>query len=353
MRHAVLPHSRNARALVALGALVLLVLPWLVNSYVLSIAIAILYLAYVGQAWNVMMGFAGQLSLGHALYVGLGAYLAGGLYFHYGIGPWLGVWLAILLSTALAVAIGLLAFRFGISGVYFALLTIAASEFTRIAFDHLDWTGGPAGLFLPVENREHIDLVHLRGPPSLYYYVALALAVGAAALCRVLLRSRAGYYWQAIREDEPAAQSLGIDTLRWKLLAVAISAALTAVGGVFHAFYYNSLFPEQIFNAGRSLEILLGPVVGGIGTLLGPVIGAVVLTLLGEGSTEFLSMLGWEAPGLKQVLYGLLLLATVWLLPQGIWPALRARWGSDKPAPSARLPKPTPPAEAAPKPERS
>jgi branched-chain amino acid transport system permease protein len=138
------------------------------------------------------------------------------------------------------------------------------------------------------------------------------------------LRSRAGYYWQAIREDEPAAQSLGINTMRWKLLAIAISAALTAVGGVFHAFYYNSLFPEQIFSAGHSLEILLAPVVGGIGTLAGPLVGALVLTLLGEGSTELLSQLGWEAPGLKQVLYGLLLLATVWLLPRGIWPTLRS-----------------------------
>lgn len=341
------------RALPLLAALVLLALPALVNSYVLSIAIAILYLAYVGQAWNVMMGFAGQLSLGHALYVGLGAYVAGGLYFHYGIGPWLGVWVAILLSTALAVALGLLAFRFGISGVYFALLTIATSEFTRIGFDHLEWTGGPAGLFLPVENREHVDLLNLRGPPGLYYYVALVLAVGAAVLCRVLLRSRAGYYWQAIREDEPAAQSLGIDTFRWKLLAVAISAALTAVAGVFHAFYFNSLFPEQIFNAGRSLEILLAPVVGGIGTLAGPVVGAVVLTLLGEGSTELLSVLGWEAPGLKQVLYGLLLLATVWLLPQGIWPALRARWGADTRASSVGRSEPTPSGGPAAKPERS
>jgi branched-chain amino acid transport system permease protein len=323
--------NRRAAALLALLAAGLVLLPAVANSYVLSVATLILFFAYTGQAWNVMMGFAGQLSLGHSLYVGVAAYAAAGLFFHYGVGAWAGVWLAILLCVALGVVIGFLAFRFGISGVYFALLTIAFAEFTRIGFDHIDWLGGPGGLFIKVEQREHADLLNLRGPPQMFYYVMLALAAGAFALCAWLLRTRAGYYWRAIREDEQAAQALGINTFRWKMLAVAISAALTALAGVFFAFYYNNLFPEQIFNISRSIEIILGPVIGGVGTLFGPVLGAAVLTILADGITEVLAALGIEIPGVKQVFYGVVLLAVVMFLPHGIWPALARRLGLEAP----------------------
>jgi len=319
----------NRRAAVLLAALgvALALLPAVANSYVLSVATLILFFAYTGQAWNVMMGFAGQLSLGHSLYVGVAAYAAAGLFFHFGIGPWAGVWLAVLLCVVLGTVIGFLAFRFGISGVYFALLTIAFAEFTRIGFDHIDWLGGPGGLFLKVEQREHLDLLDLRGPPQMFYYVMLALTAGAFALCAWLLRSRAGYYWQAIREDEQAAQALGINTFRWKMLAVVLSSALTALAGVFFAFYYNNLFPEQIFHISRSIEIILGPVIGGVGTLFGPILGAAVLTILADSITELLAALGIEIPGVKQVFYGVVLLAVVMFLPHGIWPTLARKLG--------------------------
>ena len=319
--------NRRAAALLAILAAALLALPAVAGSYVLSVATLILFFAYTGQAWNVMMGFAGQLSLGHSLYVGVGAYAAAGLYFHYGIGPWAGLWLALVLCVLLGAAIGFLAFRFGISGVYFALLTIAFAEFTRIGFDHIDWLGGPGGLFIKVAQREHLDLANLRGPPAMFYYVMLALAASAFALCAWLLRSRAGYYWQAIREDEPAAQALGINTFRWKMLAIMISSAMTSVAGVFFAFYYNNLFPEQLFNIGRSIEIILGPVIGGVGTLFGPILGAAVLTMLADGITEALAALGIEIPGVKQVFYGIVLLGVVMFLPHGIWPTLARRLG--------------------------
>ncbi|HYT47250.1 MAG TPA: branched-chain amino acid ABC transporter permease [Burkholderiales bacterium] len=308
----------------ALGILlaVLVALPAFCGNYALSVATLILYFAYTGQAWNVMMGFAGQLSLGHALYVGVGGYAAGALFFHWGIGPWAGLWVAMLLCAALGVVIGFLAFRFGISGVYFALLTIAFAEFTRIGFDHFDWLGGPGGMFLKVAQRDSWDLANFRGPPLMYYYAMLALAAGAFVLCFFLLKSRAGYYWQAIRENEEAAQALGINTFRWKMLAVALSAAMTSIAGVFSAFYYNNLFPEQVFSIGRSIEIILGPVIGGVGTLFGPILGAVALTVLSDGITEALAALGWEIPGIKQVFYGVVLLAVIMFLPHGIWPAL-------------------------------
>jgi len=317
------------RTLVLLGVLLaaLLAAPWLANDYLLTVLIIILYFAYTGQAWNVMMGFAGQLSLGHAIYVGLGGYAAAALYVHFGVGPWIGLFAAVAIAAACGAIIGFLAFRFGVAGVYFAILTIAFAEFARIGFDHFGWVGGSSGFFLPVANYARNDLWNLRGNPAMFYYVMLALTVAAFVLCHALLRSRVGYYWQAIREDEIAARSLGIDTFRYKMYAVVISAAMTAVAGVFFAFYYNNLFPEQVFQVSRSIELILGPIIGGTGTLFGPVIGAFLLTGLSEAVQQLLTAFGLDIPGVKQVFYGVCLLAVVMVVPDGVWPWLARKLG--------------------------
>jgi branched-chain amino acid transport system permease protein len=307
--------------LTALAAL-LLILPSIAGPYLLSVATLFLFFAYTGQAWNILMGFAGQLSLGHSLYLGVGAYAAAAVYFHFGVGPWAGLWLSLFLCAFVGGAIGALAFRSGVSGVYFTLLTIAFAEFTRVGFDHFAWVGDSGGLFLKVAERDRTDLLNLRGTPAMFYYLILALASAALLFCRWLLCSRAGYYWQAIRENEDAARALGIDTFRWKMLAMIISAAMTAPAGVFQAFYYNHLFPEQVFNIARSIEFILGPIIGGMGTLCGPILGAALLTLLADGSTELVTALGWEVPGVKQLIYGIALFLVVIFLPQGIWPPL-------------------------------
>jgi branched-chain amino acid transport system permease protein len=321
--------KRGIVLLVALLA-VLLAAPHVANDYLLTVLTLILYFAYVGQAWNIMMGFAGQLSLGHAIYVGLGAYTAAALYVNFGVGPWIGLLAAVPVAMACGAVIGFLAFRFGVAGVYFAILTIAFAEFARIGFDHITYTGGSAGLFLPVAQYAHNDLWNLRGKPVMFYYVILALAAAALLMCQVLLRSRMGYFWLAIREDEEAARALGIDTFRYKMFAVVISAGMTAVAGVFFAFYYNNLFPEQVFHVSRSIELILAPIIGGIGTLFGPVLGAFVLTGLSEGMTELLHALGIDVPGAKQVFYGICLLVVVLALPDGIWPWLARRLGLER-----------------------
>jgi branched-chain amino acid transport system permease protein len=313
--------------LLALLLAALLAAPWMANDYMLTVLITILYFAYVGQAWNVMMGFAGQLSLGHAIYVGLGGYATAALYVHYGIGPWLGLPVAIAIAVACGAVIGFLAFRFGVAGVYFAILTIAFAEFARIGFDHFAWVGGSSGFFLPVANYTRNDVWTLRGSPTMFYYVMLGFTIAAFVLCHVLLRSRIGFYWQAIREDEVAAQSLGVDTFRYKMIAVTISAGMTAVAGVFFAFYYNNLFPEQVFHISRSIELILGPIIGGIGTLVGPIIGAFLLTGLSEFMQELLHAFGLDAPGAKQVFYGVCLLVVVMVLPDGVWPWLSRKLG--------------------------
>lgn len=318
-----------ARGRVLLGLLLtaLLGAPLVADRYLISVLILVFYFAYLGEAWNVMMGFAGQLSLGHALYVGLGAYVAAALWLYAGIGPWLGVFLAVMVAALFGLAIGWLGWRFGIEGVYFALLTIAFAEFTRIAFDHLDAVGGSGGLFLPVNAAQASEWWNLRGGPLLFYYLALGLAAGAVLLVARLGRSGLGYQWLAVREDPQAASALGINVFRARMTAMLISSSMTAVGGVFYAFYYRSLFPAQVFDIGRSIELILAPVIGGLGTVFGPIVGAFILTPLGEILIAVMDRLGVDAPGAKAIFYGLSLMTIIYLQPNGVWPWLARALG--------------------------
>ncbi len=304
--------------LLAVFAAALIVAPLVVSNYILSVLIIVLYFAYVGQAWNLMLGFAGLLSLGHALFVGIGAYASAALFIHFGIPPVIGVFAAIALSVLMGCLIGYLGFRFSIHGVYFALLTIAFAEFTGIMVDHTRWLGSTEGLFLPVANRSTVDLLNLRGSPVMFYYVILAMTALALVLCRLLLNSKLGYYWQAIREDQQAAEASGVHLFKYKMIAVAISSGLTGIAGVWYAFYYNNLFPESTFGTNRSIELILGTIVGGVGTLFGPIIGAFILTPLGETLTGLTE--GVKIDGIKQFFWGLCVVVIVLYRPSGVWP---------------------------------
>ncbi|HYM03001.1 MAG TPA: branched-chain amino acid ABC transporter permease, partial [Stellaceae bacterium] len=173
---------RRAVAALALFAAAMLALPAFASNYVISLLIVALFAAYFGQAWNIMTGFAGQLSLGHALYVGLGAYTGAALFVHYGVPPWLGMIAGSAVAALAGSIIAALSFRFSVAGVYFALLTIAFAEFTRILFDHFDWVGATSGLFLPVANMTRDNLLLLRGSPAMFYYVLLAFTAASLAL---------------------------------------------------------------------------------------------------------------------------------------------------------------------------
>ncbi|HKM88312.1 MAG TPA: branched-chain amino acid ABC transporter permease [Xanthobacteraceae bacterium] len=322
--------TARARCLIAVVLVLLVGAPFVADRYTLSVLTLILYFAYVGQAWNLMMGYAGQLSLGHALYVGLGGYVGALLWVWFGIGPWLGVFPAMLVAAGFGAAIGWLGFRFGIEGVYFAVLTIAFAEFTRIACDNIGFTGGAGGLFIPYEAQRVGEWWNLRGGQFLFYYVALLLAAAAVVLTALLARSRLGYQWLAVREDQEAARAVGIDVFQAKMLAVVLSAAMTAVGGVFYAFYYGNLFPAQVFDIGRSIELIMAPIVGGLGTVFGPVVGAFLLTPVGELLIALTSKLGFDHPGAKAVFYGLILMVIIVLRPTGIWPWLARVLGLEK-----------------------
>lgn len=312
--------SRRAFVLSAVLLFLGLIAPVFLGDYWLTVLTLILYFAYAGQAWNIMMGFAGQLSLGHALFVGLGAYTTATLFINYDIPPWIGLIAAILVAGACGAMIGFLAFRFRVAGVYFAILTIAFAEFARTGFDNWGFVNGSAGLFLPVAQYAHNDLWRLRGGPAMFYYVLLMATMLIFIASRIILRSRLGYYCLAIREDEEAARATGVNTFRYKMYAVMISAGMTSFAGMFYAFYYNNLFPEQVFNISQSIEIILAPLVGGVGTLGGPIFGAFVLQGLAEGLNNLLNILGIDIPGIKQVFFGTVLLMVVLVLPEGIWP---------------------------------
>jgi branched-chain amino acid transport system permease protein len=314
---------QRGRVVLLVAIALLLAAPMLLDRYLISVFVLIFYFAYVGQAWNLMMGYAGQLSLGHALYAGLGGYVAAMLWFYFGIGPWLGVFAGVAVAAAFGATIGWLGFRFGIEGVYFALLTIAFAEFTRIAFDNMPFTGGAAGLFLFYDAQRSHEWWNLRGGPLLFYYLGLALAAAATVLTAWLARSRIGYQWLAVREDQEAALALGINAFRVKMIAVLISSGMTAVGGVLLAFYSNNLFPAQAFDISRSIEIILAPIVGGLGTIFGPIVGAFILTPLGEGLIALTASVGLNTPGAKAVFYGLTLMVIITLRPNGVWPWLK------------------------------
>jgi branched-chain amino acid transport system permease protein len=346
-------------ALFVLMMVGLIAYPPYATSYVLTVGTIVLYLALIGQSWNLMLGFAGLLSIGHALFVGVGSYTAAFLFANLGVPPIIGVLAAIVVAVAVGSFVGYLGFRFSISGVHFALLTIAFAEFTRIMVDHATFLGGTSGLFLKVSaaDRHGVDLVNLRGNPLMFYYLALGLAFATLLLCRVLLRSRLGYYWQAIRDDQQAAQSVGVNVFRYKMYAVMYSSAIAGVGGVFYAFYQNGLFPETTFGIERSIEFTLAPIVGGVGTLFGPIFGAFLLTPLSESITEIVDFAkgagiidpALKLHGLKPLFWGLVVALIVLFQPKGLWPWLaRTLWIVRRPVAASRDDAAEPSADEAP-----
>jgi branched-chain amino acid transport system permease protein len=310
--------SRVAALLAPFLAVALLaVLPAFLSSYAITVFIFIFFYAYLGQAWNIVGGYAGQLSAGHAAFVGVGAYTSAMLSMKLGLTPWIGMFAGGLLSAALGAFIGFLGFRFGLRGFYFVLLTVAFAEICRIVALNTDAVGGALGLYIGFTgDPRQFQFQDNR----VYYYVALALMLGATGLVAALERRRFGEYLKAIREDENACEALGVDTFKYKMLAMVVSSFLTGIGGTFYAYYLFSLQPNSVFGIPLSVEIIIRPIVGGAGTVLGPVLGSFILSPLGEISRIYLSQGGWS--GLHLILYGLLLIAVVLFFPQGAYPTL-------------------------------
>jgi branched-chain amino acid transport system permease protein len=313
--------SRGPLLLGAATILTLLVLPAVLSSYAVTVFIFIFFYGYLGQAWNVLGGYAGQLSAGHAAFVGVGGYATTLLSMHWGLSPWIGMLVGGVLAAALGAVIGGLGFRFGLRGFYFVLLTVAFAEVCRIITLNTEAMGGALGLYITFTgNPWQLQFQDNRA----YYYVALGLMLLATGVVALVERSRLGAYLVAIREDEDAAEALGVDTFRYKLCAIVLSAFLTGLGGAFYANYLFSLQPNAVFGIPLSVDIIIRPVIGGAGTLLGPLLGSLILSPLAEIARIYFSRPGWT--GLHLVVYGVLLIGTVLFVPQGAYPHLRRAW---------------------------
>jgi branched-chain amino acid transport system permease protein len=299
-------------ALCAVAALALALIPlWLQNPYALHIFILLFIGIALGASWNVLGGFAGQYSVGHSAWYGLGAYGAFILLQHNGIAPWFGVWVAVALSVIIALGVGWITFR--LRGPYFVLASIAVAEIIRLlALNTKDLTNGAEGILAA-------DLPPLRFGATVitdwnskipYFYMGLAMALFCIAVNFAVKRSKLGYYLQAIREDQDAAHSLGIPPTLSKNTALGISAACTALTGSFAAFYVGFIEPQQVFGIDVSIQMVLIAIIGGIGTVAGPVVGAVVLVLLSEALRTSLAQA-------SLLVYGILVIVVILLMPEG------------------------------------
>jgi branched-chain amino acid transport system permease protein len=289
------------------------------DKFYLHVLIMMLFYAAVSSAWNIVGGFAGQLSLGHAAFFGIGAYTSTLLFIGLGISPWIGMLIGGALATLVSGVIGYPSFR--LRGPFFTLVTIAFAEVLRILtlYAH-DITKGSIGISVPFRPAPQNFIFR-----QLSASVVVALAfLGIMVLVNLWIEhSRLGYYLAALREDEDAAQALGIDTARYKLVAVLVSAFFTALAGTFYAQYIFFIEPFQTFSLDFSVLLAMMAIIGGIGTVWGPVAGAFMVTPLQE---VLQAKLGGELQGLHLVVYGTVLIVVVILLPQGIVPSL-AGWG--------------------------
>ncbi len=289
------------------------------NQFLLHLGITVLLWTLLGVSWNLLGGFAGQVSFGHATFFGVGAYTTMILYLRLGLAPWYGMVLGGLVAVAVSLPIGMICFR--LRGPYFSLSTLAVAEIVRLVA--LNWealTNGPVGLLITTLPRVAVGGRALNWESKIpFYYMIAALAALAMAATWRLSRARLGAYLLAIREDQDAAEAIGIDTVRAKVLTLALSAFFTGLAGGFYGLYFRYVDPDAVFPIALSVEMVFIAVVGGLATVIGPVIGAVFLTTLGELFRERF-LVG------HLIFYGLFMMLVIRYLPEGIWGGARRAW---------------------------
>lgn len=290
----------------------LAVVPFITASnVVLNFLVMALLIALAGQGWNLLGGYGGQYSFGHAAFFGTGAYVTAILQVRYGVNAWLGFLVGIAGGALVGAAIGALSFRWGLKGSYFSLVTLAFAEVLRIVASVAPITGAGVGILIKLDLRLEAFQFQSRAP---FYWIVVGLVGLSLLLVRAIENSRFGAYLVATRENEAAATALGVNTIAVKLGAMTISAAVTAAAGCFYAQYFLFLDASIAYGPWLSIDALLAPIVGGAGTLFGPLLGALVIKALGEATKLFTG----EAPGLDLVIYGVLLVGVVGLAPRGI-----------------------------------
>jgi branched-chain amino acid transport system permease protein len=292
-----------------------LMLPFGIHEELLTAAITALQLIYLAQCWNIVAGYAGQFSLGHSVFVGIGAYTSTTLFLTFGVSPWLGAIAGAALAAVGGVVLGALAFRYRVKGVFFAVLTLGSMEVMRSIVPNVAAVGGATGLFIPAADAPYNMLFDDRRP---YYWIALAMVVAMTLLTSLMERSKFGQYLLAIREDEDAAEASGVDAFRSKLTATALSAALTALGGTFYAQFMLYISPETTFVFEHQLNMMLGAMVGGIGTVAGPIVGSAVFSVVAEALRHLPLGESVRIEPISQIVYAAVLMIMMLVLPGGI-----------------------------------
>lgn len=301
---------RTILFLLALLVLALIAPLLIANRFLIDVLTLILFSAFLGQSWNILGGYAGQFSFGSVVFFGTGAYASSILLMTFGIDAWIGAIAALFAGAAVGAFVGFLSFRYGLRGSYFALITLAFAEVFKVLANSVEFTGGGIGIF--IEHEPGLARLQFDDPAG-YYYIALALTVISLAIAWWLERSRFGAYLKAIRENEDAAEALGVNAFRCKMYAIMISGAMGGVGGTFYAQKFLYIDPPIAYGVATSVEMLLVSIVGGMGTVFGPLVGSFVLHGVNEVTRHYI-----ETPGLSLIVYGLILIAIIGYLPNGL-----------------------------------
>jgi branched-chain amino acid transport system permease protein len=281
------------------------------SNVVLNFLVVTFLIALVGQGWNLLGGYGGQYSFGHAAFFGTGAYATAILQTRYGINAWLAFGIGVAAGALVGAIIGALSFRSGLKGSYFALVTLAFAEVLRIIASVAPITGAGVGTLIKLDLRPEAFQFQNRAP---FYWIVLGLVAVALILVRKIEDSRFGAYLVAVRENEDAARALGVNVTIVKLAAMTVSAAITAAGGCFYAQYFLFIDAGIAYGPWISIEALLAPIIGGIGTVFGPLLGALAVRTLGEITKRVTG----DAPGLDLVIYGSVLVLVIAFAPRGI-----------------------------------
>ncbi|GAA4017605.1 branched-chain amino acid ABC transporter permease [Actimicrobium antarcticum] len=276
-----------------------------------NVAILVLMAAQMGVAWNIVGGYAGQVSLGHAAFYGIGAYTSTLLFAKFGLNPWVSMLAGGALAALVSVVIGWSCFR--LKGHYFAMATIAVAEIIQIIFTNWEFAGSAVGLTIPMDKEGWDVFVFASKVP--YYYIALGLLIATLLANLVIDRSFYGYYFRAIKDEPDAARSLGVNLRKYKLIAFAVSSFFTALGGSFYAQKELYIDPASVLSTGLSIKMALVSILGGIGTLFGPVLGAGILTLIDEGTR---ALFGGTGRGTDLIIYAALIIAVAVYYPNGV-----------------------------------
>ena len=297
------------------------------SNVVLNFLVVALMTALAGQGWNILGGYGGQYSFGHAVFFGTGAYVTAILQVRYGVNAWLGFAIGIAAGAAIGAIIGALTFRSGLRGSYFALVTLAFAEVLRILASVATITGAGVGTLIKLDLRAQAFQFQSR---AVFYWLILALVALSLVIARLIERSRFGAWLIAVRENEDAAQALGVDAATVKSVAMVISGAITAAAGCFYAQYFLFVDSGIAYGTWISIEALLTPIIGGVGTVFGPLIGALAVKALGEGA----QMVTGDAPGLDLVVYGAVLVLVIAFTPRGLISGFgqARRWLTRRPA---------------------